>query len=75
MEYPYYGCSPVDALDGSVLLKVWDSNDTDGIGELCSFVDPLAKRYGIRLILVDRPGVGATPSVDLADRIDISCSK
>lgn len=35
--------------------------------------DPLANLFGVRLIAVDRPGVGATPVVPLEDRIRISC--
>jgi pimeloyl-ACP methyl ester carboxylesterase len=35
--------------------------------------DPLASLFGVRLIAVDRPGVGATPVVPLEDRIRISC--
>lgn len=35
--------------------------------------DPLCRRYGIRLIAVDRPGVGATPMVPLENRIRLSC--
>lgn len=37
--------------------------------------DPLAKRYGIRLIVLDRPGVGGTGAVGLADRIKVSCGE
>lgn len=37
--------------------------------------DPLAAGYGLRLIIVDRPGVGAVPMVPLADRIEVSCSE
>ncbi|ORY35505.1 Alpha/Beta hydrolase protein [Naematelia encephala] len=36
--------------------------------------DPLCKHYGIRLIAIDRPGVGATPNVPLEDRIATSCN-
>jgi pimeloyl-ACP methyl ester carboxylesterase len=35
--------------------------------------DPLAAGHGIRLIVVDRPGTGATPMVPLPDRVDTSC--
>ncbi|ORX38407.1 Alpha/Beta hydrolase protein [Kockovaella imperatae] len=40
---------------------------------LATIQDPLAKRYGIRLIAIDRPGVGAIPMVPLKDRIRSSC--
>lgn len=36
-------------------------------------VDPLCKRYGVRMIVVDRPGIGATPVVPLAERVEVSC--
>ncbi|WOO82616.1 uncharacterized protein LOC62_04G006096 [Vanrija pseudolonga] len=35
--------------------------------------DPLAAGFGLRLITVDRPGIGAVPPVPLADRIGTSC--
>ncbi|KAJ9108326.1 hypothetical protein QFC20_003487 [Naganishia adeliensis] len=35
-------------------------------------LEPLARRYGVRLIAVDRPGCGGTPWVDLEERIDKS---
>ncbi|BEI79951.1 hypothetical protein CcaverHIS002_0104800 [Cutaneotrichosporon cavernicola] len=37
--------------------------------------DPLAAGHGIRLIVVDRPGTGATPMVPLPERIDTSCQQ
>jgi hypothetical protein len=36
-------------------------------------IDPICRRYGIRMIVVDRPGIGATPVVPLEKRIEISC--
>jgi hypothetical protein len=38
-------------------------------------IDPICRRYGIRMIVVDRPGIGATPVVPLDKRIEISCRK
>jgi len=38
-------------------------------------IDPLCKRYGIRMIVLDRPGIGATPVVPLEKRIEVSCRK
>ncbi|CAK9779610.1 unnamed protein product [Cutaneotrichosporon oleaginosum] len=35
--------------------------------------DPLAAGHGIRLIVVDRPGTGATPMVPLPERMNTSC--
>jgi hypothetical protein len=35
-------------------------------------LEPLARRYGVRLMAVDRPGCGGTPPVDLGCRIDKS---
>ncbi|KAL7422437.1 hypothetical protein Q5752_003085 [Cryptotrichosporon argae] len=36
--------------------------------------DPILRRRGIRMICVDRPGLGATPPVPLADRLRVSCA-
>ncbi|WVQ72118.1 hypothetical protein IAR50_001663 [Cryptococcus sp. DSM 104548] len=36
-------------------------------------MDPLAIRYGIRLVVVDRPGTGGTGQVPLSERIERSC--
>nr|XP_031864044.1 uncharacterized protein CI109_000688 [Kwoniella shandongensis]KAA5531116.1 hypothetical protein CI109_000688 [Kwoniella shandongensis] len=36
-------------------------------------MDPLARSYGIRLIVVDRPGCGGTGEVPLDERIERSC--
>jgi hypothetical protein len=37
------------------------------------WVDPLCRRYGVRMIVVDRPGIGATPVVPLNKRIEVAC--
>jgi hypothetical protein len=42
-------------------------------GERMLMLDPICKRYGIRMIVVDRPGIGATPVVPLEKRIEVSC--
>ncbi|KAK8854694.1 hypothetical protein IAR55_003433 [Kwoniella newhampshirensis] len=36
-------------------------------------MDPLAKSYGVRMIVVDRPGCGGTGEVPLVERIERSC--
>ncbi|WRT68510.1 uncharacterized protein IL334_005486 [Kwoniella shivajii] len=36
-------------------------------------MDPLLKRYGVRMIVVDRPGCGGTGEVPLIERIERSC--
>lgn len=37
--------------------------------------DPLARRYGVRLIVLDRPGVGGTGGVSLDKRVRTSCGE
>ncbi|WVF67572.1 hypothetical protein IAT40_002330 [Kwoniella sp. CBS 6097] len=61
-----------------------DIGDEDGVPLLyllpsgCSrwiaaSMDPLAKLYGVRMIVVDRPGCGGTGEVPLVERIEKSC--
>lgn len=38
-------------------------------------IDPLASRYGVRIIAVDRPGTGASERVPLGERIETSASE
>ncbi|WVR09508.1 hypothetical protein IAU60_006576 [Kwoniella sp. DSM 27419] len=40
---------------------------------IAASMDPLAKAYGIRMIVVDRPGCGGTGQVPLGERIERSC--
>ncbi|KAJ9099908.1 hypothetical protein QFC21_003913 [Naganishia friedmannii] len=55
--------------DGVPLLFVLPSGCTRWVGIQ---LEPLARRYGVRLIALDRPGCGGTQWVDLAERIDTS---
>ncbi|OCF31536.1 hypothetical protein I316_06735 [Kwoniella heveanensis BCC8398] len=40
---------------------------------IAASMDPLAKLYGVRMIVVDRPGCGGTGEVPLVERIESSC--
>ncbi|WWC90593.1 uncharacterized protein L201_005529 [Kwoniella dendrophila CBS 6074] len=40
---------------------------------IAAAMDPLLKAYGVRMIVVDRPGCGDTGEVILGERIDRSC--
>lgn len=35
--------------------------------------DPLAAKFGVRMIVIDRPGCGGTGQVPLEERIERSC--
>lgn len=41
--------------------------------ELRHSLDPICNQYGVRMIVVDRPGIGATPTVPLETRVQTSC--
>ncbi|WVQ95057.1 hypothetical protein IAU59_002149 [Kwoniella sp. CBS 9459] len=62
--------SDIGAEDGVPLLYLLPSGCSRWIA---ASMDPLAKLYGVRMIVVDRPGCGGTGEVPLIERIDKSC--
>lgn len=68
----FFSSPPVPVQDGLQSLKVSASDIRGSESLLCGNVDQLCRTKGIRMIVVDRPGCGATPMVPLADRFKIS---
>ena len=63
ITYPTKAAAQADAP-----VLVWSSGQFGGRYQACAY-DELAKQYKIRLIAIDRPGIGGSESVPLQQRI------